>query len=245
MNSLAIFDIDGTLTNTNTVDDTCYRAAVAETIGLPVSAIDWTGAPHHSDRGIFDWLFERLGRPLPSDADVALARRRLTDRLTTAKAETPEQFTAIEGAPHVFEHLIAGGWNIAIATGCWLPSAMIKLAAGAIDARDIPIACADDAAARVDIVTLARQRAEAFYGRQFDRVVSIGDGVWDVEAAHALELPFIGIGHGERKARLQRAGATTIVENYVDLASFMRALDSAAVPGSPERRRAPRRRRQT
>ena len=32
MNSLAIFDIDGTLTNTNAVDDRCYRAAVAETI---------------------------------------------------------------------------------------------------------------------------------------------------------------------------------------------------------------------
>ncbi len=243
MNSLAIFDIDGTLTDTNVVDDTCYRAAVAETIGLPVSAIDWTGTPHHSDRGIFDWLYERLGRPLPSDADVAAARNRLARRLTEVRAESPDQFTPIKGAPSVFEHINARGWHITIATGCWLPSAMIKLDAGAIPARDVPIACADDAAARVDIVTLARQRAEAFYGRQFDRVVSIGDGVWDVDAARALELPFIGVGHGEREAGLRRAGATTIVENYVDLASFTRALEGARVPDTPDRRRVPRRRR--
>ena len=75
MNSLAIFDIDGTLTNTNSVDDACYRAAVAETMGVPVSAIDWSGAIHHSDRGIFDWVCERHGRSLPSYADVARGSR--------------------------------------------------------------------------------------------------------------------------------------------------------------------------
>ena len=244
MNSLAIFDIDGTLTNTTNVDDACYRAAVAETIGIPLGAIDWTGSPHHSDRGIFDWLHERLGRPLPSDIQVAAARHRLTERLTTAKNDSPEQFTAVEGAPRVFDHLTANGWDVSIATGCWLPSAMIKLAAGAIDVRDIPIACSDDAAARVDIVAISRQRAEAFYGRQFDRVVSIGDGIWDVEAAFALELPFIGVGHGDQETRLRRAGATTLIEDYADLASFTRSLEEARVPGSPEQRRRPRRRRQ-
>jgi len=243
MNSLAIFDIDGTLTQTTDVDDTCYRAAVAETIGLPVNAIDWTGTPHHSDRGIFDWLFERLGRPLPSDTQVAAARDRLTERLTAARAQSPEQFAPIEGAPSVFEHLTTRGWNITIATGCWLPSALIKLDAGSIDVRDVPIACSDDAPARIDIVTLARQRAEAFYGLEFERVVSIGDGVWDVEAARALELPFIGIGRGVRETRLRQAGATTVVENYVDLPSFARALEIARVPDTPERRRRPRRRR--
>lgn len=245
MNSLAIFDIDGTLTHTTDVDDTCYRAAVAETIGIPLGAIDWTGAPHHSDRGIFDWLHERLGRPLPSDIQVAAARNRLTEKLTAAKADSPEQFTAVEGASSVFGHLTANGWDISIATGCWLPSAMIKLDAGAIDVRDIPIACSDDAAARVDIVTLSRQRAEAFYGRRFGRVVSIGDGIWDAEAARALELPFIGIARGEQEARLERAGATTIIEDYTDLPSFTRALEEARVPGSPEKRRRPRRRRQS
>jgi phosphoglycolate phosphatase-like HAD superfamily hydrolase len=245
MNSLAIFDIDGTLTDTTVVDDSCYRAAVAETIGLPIGAIDWTGTPHHSDRGIFDWLYERLGRALPSESDVALARRRLADRLTQARSDAPEQFAPIEGAPSVFGHLTASGWDVTIATGCWLPSAMIKLDAGSINARDVPIACSDDAPARVDIVTLARQRAEAFYGRQFDRIVSIGDGVWDVEAARSLELPFIGVGHGERASRLRRAGATTVVENYLDLPSFTRALEGARMPDAPEQRRIPRRRRET
>ena len=49
--------------------------------------------------------------------------------------------------------------------------------------------------------------------------------------ARALRLPFVGVGRGDRATRLRHAGATTVVENYLDLPSFTTALERAAVPG--------------
>jgi phosphoglycolate phosphatase-like HAD superfamily hydrolase len=232
MSSLAIFDIDGTLTDTNAVDDACYRSAVAVAIGVPERAIDWTGAAHFTDRGIFDWLCEVHGRPAPTSADISFARDRLTQLLTTAMGVSPGDFVPIAGAVRVLEHLAAGGWHTSIATGCWRPSARLKLRAAGIDMHDALIACADDAASRTEIVTLSRERATAFYGCEFSRVVSIGDGTWDVETAAALGLPFVGIGRGERAARLRSVGAAVVLEDYSDLDAFTNALAAARVPGA-------------
>jgi phosphoglycolate phosphatase-like HAD superfamily hydrolase len=233
MTSLAIFDIDGTLTDTNAVDDACYRAAVATAIGVPEDAIDWTGAAHFTDRGILDWLCEVHGRPAPTDTVVAAVCDRLTALLSTAMGVSPGEFVPIAGAPDVLGHLAAIGWRTSVATGCWRASAKLKLRAAGIQVDGALIACADDAAARTEIVSLSRRRAAAFYRSEFTRVVSIGDGTWDVETAALLELPFIGVGRGERAARLRGAGADLVIEDYSDLRAFTDALHEARVPRRP------------
>src|SRR5262249_44074435 len=150
--SLVIFDIDGMLTDTNDVDDDCFRSAVADALGLSSSEIDWTGTLHFTDRGIFDWLSDRHARRAPTDPEIAWARDRLTERLSSAMADSPERFQAIVGATSIFDHVRAAGWNISVATGCWRPSARLKLRAAGIAVDDALVACADDAAARTDIV---------------------------------------------------------------------------------------------
>jgi phosphoglycolate phosphatase-like HAD superfamily hydrolase len=232
MSSLAIFDIDGTLTNTTAVDDDCYRSAVAEALGIPESTVDWTGTPHFTDRGIFDWLFDAHARGAPTQAEVSRASHRLAHLLDAAMTATPARFEPIPGARGVFDYLRARGWSISVATGCWRPSARLKLRAAGIPIDDALIACSDDAAARTEIVSLSRARAVAYYGHEFTRVVSIGDGIWDVEAAAELGLPFVGVGHGERRGRLERAGASVVIENYSDRDAFTDALAAASVPGA-------------
>jgi hypothetical protein len=69
VNRLAIFDIDGTLTDTNGVDDDCYRAAVAGALRIDPGSYDWTKAAHITDAGIFQWVAGALGRPEPSRAE--------------------------------------------------------------------------------------------------------------------------------------------------------------------------------
>ena len=76
MTSLAIFDIDGTLTNTNAVDGACYRSAVAEALGVSERALDRKTAPHFSDRGIYEWLWDLHGGRPPTQAEVVRARDR-------------------------------------------------------------------------------------------------------------------------------------------------------------------------
>jgi beta-phosphoglucomutase-like phosphatase (HAD superfamily) len=60
---LAIFDIDGTLTNTNSVDDECFVKALAEAHAITEIDTDWATYPHTTDSGITLRIFqEKFGR---------------------------------------------------------------------------------------------------------------------------------------------------------------------------------------
>lgn len=228
MNRLAIFDIDGTLTDTNGVDDDCYRAAVADALEIDPGAYDWEQAAHITDAGIFQWVADKLGRPAPSRAETNRAIATLGEQLTAVCERAPHRFAEIAGARVALRAIQADGWCVAIATGCWGVSARLKLRAAGIEVPESIIACADDAIARADIVHLAQQRAERHYGRMFDRVVSLGDGPWDVRAATELTMPFIGI--GDRVSELRRLGASSVLPDYRDLDALRRALVEATPP---------------
>jgi len=232
VNRLAIFDIDGTLTDTNGVDDDCYRTAIADALGVAPSVIDWSGAAHVTDSEIFRWLCTVHRRCEPSVDDVARARSQFVDRLSAQLDAAPTRFTEIRGASTMLSRIAGRGWSIAVATGGWGPSARLKLRVAELEIEDAVFASADDAHSRSDIVRLARDRAEVFYERRFDRVVSIGDGLWDVQTAIELDVPFIGIAGHERAERLRAAGAGTVLPDYSDLAAFMTALDNATTPRS-------------
>lgn len=230
MNRLAIFDIDGTLTDTNGVDDEAYCTAVASAIGVAPDVIDWSGALHVTDAEIFRHLCAMLGRGEPSVELMSGARAQFVQGLTTMLSDTPHRFAEIRGARAMLERLPNEGWCVALATGGWGPSARLKLRAASLEVDDALLACADDGITRADIVQLARQRAEAFYGRSFDRVVSIGDGVWDAATAATLALPFIGIATGEKAARLRHAGADIVFPDYQNISEFLSALTAANAP---------------
>jgi phosphoglycolate phosphatase-like HAD superfamily hydrolase len=161
---------------------------------------------------------------------MAEARFRFVERLTAALDDSPTRFTSIAGAPIMLRQLVERGWSVAVATGGWGPSAQLKLRVAELAIDDAVFACADDARSRADIVQLARERAEAFYQRRFDRVVSVGDGVWDVETAIVLGLPFVGIATGARADRLRGAGGA-VLPDYSNLDGGA-ALDTATAPSS-------------
>jgi phosphoglycolate phosphatase-like HAD superfamily hydrolase len=230
MHQLAIFDIDGTLTDTNGVDDEAYRAAVAAAIDVAPELIDWSGALHVTDAEIFRHLCSVHGRGEPAVELMAEARSQFVARLTSTLTEAPQRFVEIPGAGAMLRRLTDEGWCVALATGGWGASARLKLRAACLVVDDALIACADDGQSRADIVEIARRRAESLYEKRFDRVVSVGDGVWDVETAAALDLPFIGIARGAKKMRLRRAGADVVFADYRDVEEFLKALETAAAP---------------
>jgi phosphoglycolate phosphatase-like HAD superfamily hydrolase len=230
MNCLAIFDIDGTLTDTNGVDDEAYRSAIASAIGVPQDLIDWSGALHVTDAEIFRHLCSLHGRGEPTDDLVARARSQFVETLTTTLEQEPHRFAEVCGAAEMLERLSTEGWCVALATGGWRPSARLKLRAARLEIDDALLASADDGRSRAHIVRFAHQRAESFYKKRFERVVCVGDGVWDVETAASLELPFIGIGQGARAERLRDAGASVVIDDYRDVDGFVGCLMTAPVP---------------
>lgn len=230
MNRLAIFDIDGTLTDTNGVDDEAYRTAVASAIDVAPDLIDWSGALHVTDAEIFRHLCATHGVGEPSVELMSRARARFVERLTATLDDEPHRFTEIPGASAMLQRLESEGWCFALATGGWGLSARLKLRAARLDVDDALLACADDGVSRADIVQRARQRAEKFYAKRFDRVVSIGDGVWDAITAASLALPFIGIAEGEKAEQLGGAGAKLVFRDYRNVDRFLSALANADIP---------------
>jgi phosphoglycolate phosphatase-like HAD superfamily hydrolase len=218
------------LTATNAVDDECYARAIGETLDVPPEAIDWSGTPHVTDGAIARYLWARHRARTAEAADLAEIQQRFLATLHAELTRAPERFVAIAGAGTLFPHLHRAGWHVALATGGWLASATAKLRAAGLVATDLPMACADDAESREEIVRLAWRKAEAQAGVAFHRVVSVGDAPWDVRTARSLGLPFVGVAAGVRADRLRTEGAETIVPDFSDAAAVLAALSSAASP---------------
>jgi phosphoglycolate phosphatase-like HAD superfamily hydrolase len=228
--SLAILDIDGTLTDTTVVDDECFRQAMALALGVPSSEVDWTDAPHITDAGICHWLFERHRHQPATVLQVATAKAEFLRLLEYEAVSRPHRFRPVPGATGVLSYLAHNGWAVALATGAWGASARIKLAAAGISAGHIPLSCSDDASTRLALLRLAVDRAVATFSQRFHHVVSVGDGLWDLHAAAAADVGFVGIGSGSRAAVLRAHGASVVLTDWTDLEAANAALTRAAVP---------------
>src|SRR5438874_2696170 len=132
MSRLAVFDIDGTLTDTNDVDDECFRRAVADTFALTHASVDWSDAPHITDSSLARWLCQTHCRRDASDAELARLTAHFVDLLRQELARVPARFAAIPGTRGLFADLRAAGWWVALATGGWFLSAVLKLRAAGL-----------------------------------------------------------------------------------------------------------------
>ena len=237
MTSLAVFDIDGTLTDTTAVDNACFLRAVSEVLGVEVSRVDWSTAPHVTDSALLVWLAGQHGKLPVSDRTANLMVDRFLELLETERLRSADRFRPVAGASQLVAALAHAGWSCALATGGWERSARLKLAAAGLDADALVMASSNDASTRIEIMQIAAVRAQG-NGAAFTRIVSIGDAVWDIHAAAALQWPFVGVAVGTAVTTLRNNGATTIVADYSDFSAFLAALDSAEpprlTPGGPE-----------
>jgi phosphoglycolate phosphatase-like HAD superfamily hydrolase len=225
---LAIFDIDGTLLNNLACEDACFAQALSEVLALPALNDDWATYRHVSDMGIATEAYRLAYGIDPTPELLEATITRFVELL--AVAHGTEQIAQVAGAGHLFTALRQHGWAVAMATGAWHRAAVFKLAAASLSCDNIPIATAEDGPARTDIVHRARIRAEVHHRSRFERVVSIGDGVWDAHAAQALCLPFVGVSSGVRARRLRAAGASIVLTDFADLTETLSALEQAGAP---------------
>jgi len=228
MSRLAVFDIDGTLTDTNDVDDECFRRAVADIFALTHTSVDWSDAPHITDSSLARWLCQTHCRRDASDAELARVTAHFVDLLRQELALVPARFAAIPGARGLFADLRAAGWWVALATGGWFLSAVLKLRAAGLHEPEIVLASASDALTRPEIFNLACQRAVENHRQPFARVVFVGDAPWDVRTAAELGHAFVGV--GRRAESLREAGATIVLSHFHDREAVLRALETADVP---------------
>jgi len=229
---LAIFDIDGTLTKTVGVDEECFVRAFADTHAITGINTNWAEYDYVTDSGITLQIFEEQFGRAPDEAELLGLKDCFVGLLREQYQINARLFAEIPGAAAMLARLEQeSAWAVAIATGCWRASACLKLEAAGIKFDGLPAAFAEDGPSRERIVQAAVVKAAAAYqSHEFEKVVSIGDGLWDARTARQLGFAFLGVGSEERAEMLRRAGACRVIEDFRDFSRFFEHLDEARIP---------------
>ena len=230
MKRLAIFDVDGTLCRSSDVDDRCWVDAAHEALGLRDIDTDWSHYEHSTDEAIATELVRDRTDLRPVEDHVVRVRDAFVRRMREAIDRDAGVSRPVPGAVELFGRLESHGWDVAIATGGWRVTATIKLETAGVPIEGVAAAHADDAHPRETIVATARARARERGGAAFDRVVYVGDGVWDVRASRSLGIGFLGIADGARAEALRREGATSVLPSFEPFSGFLTAIDAADAP---------------
>jgi phosphoglycolate phosphatase-like HAD superfamily hydrolase len=224
--NLVLFDIDGTLTDTNRVDNDCYIQAVREVLdGVEIES-DWTRYPNVTDQGILVTLFERFKGRSPSSQESKRARSRFVELMREAQLRDSALIRPMAGANEMLCHLTARrDYCVALATGAWKESADLKLALAGLSRFSLEVTSSSDALSRESILSIAieRERLRSCIDR-FASIVYVGDGCWDARAAKRLGLGFVGIASDDKASRLLAEGAECVIPDYKDKRAFFDAL---------------------
>lgn len=194
--NLVIFDVDGTLTKTTCMDSDAYITAFKEYLQLSEINSNWNEYRYSTDSGFAIELFEKHKNRLARDEEIQAIKQKFFSLLEEKIIADPTCCLAIPGANTVFQRIMRlEHWDIAIATGCWLHSALTKLNYAHINYTGIPLACGDDHIERHEIINIAHHRAKINYKRnQYNTVIYVGDKLWDYHASQKLGIKFIGVG---------------------------------------------------
>jgi phosphoglycolate phosphatase-like HAD superfamily hydrolase len=228
---LVMFDMDGTLTDTFAIDENCYVLAIEQALSLTDIVTDWETYTHTSASFCLEAIVRRARGVAPSDAESQAVQTRMVELMEDITRQHGRCTAEIPGAAACVRRLLDHGYAVAIASGDWEMTARHKLTTAKIPFEGLPAAFCETAHARTEIMLTALQRARRHYGcENFDRVVYVGDGVWDVRACRELGWPLVGVGEGEQAARLRSLGTSHVITGYQPIEEFLKVLEEAQVP---------------
>lgn len=194
--NLIIFDIDGTLTQTNEVDARCFTYAIEDILNLKKINTDWSTYKYSTDSGLLKEIFANFLQREPHPTEINLIRESFVAHLKQAWQQDKSLYASVPGAEYIFDQIRRlTNWHIAIATGGWKKSALFKLDSALIPHASLPKAFADDHFERSEIIRIAIKQAQAIHRvHHYQRIVYVGDREWDKRAAATLNIEFIGVG---------------------------------------------------
>lgn len=217
MTCAALFDVDGTLVDTNYLHVTAWWQAFHQA-GHTVA----TPAIHRAIGLGSDDLIDHLlgpGRDRDQDAGISAAHSALY-------ATYFERLPPLDGAADLLRALAGRGWTIVLATSASGPE--LEALRGALDADDVISGTAssddvDEGKPAPDPIRHAREIA----GATSEETVYIGDSVWDMKAATRASVPAVGLlSGGIPRADLEAAGA---VEIHDSPAALLARLDTGVI----------------
>ena len=189
---LVTFDLDGTLAESEAFDGELYVEAVRGVLGVDIEA-DWAGYRHQTDSGILNEIIDR-STPIADRSSLHSAvRRHFTDLVHDYVAARGGVIPEIPGAMQFVSRLMKHpGVRVAVATGGWKETALIKLRAIGLDPLRLPLASSSDAMSKVDIMRIAERRT--LPNEDAKRKTYFGNSRYDKGVSRELGYDFIAIG---------------------------------------------------
>ena len=146
-----------------------------------------------TDSGILDEVLIRSRRHADRSLVQAAVKQTFTDLVADYVTSHDGLLPEIPGAGAFVKGLMRHPRvTVAVATGGWKETALIKLQAIGLDSGRLPMASSSDAMSKVDIMRIAERRA--LPDGRANRKTYFGDSSYDREVSHQLGYNFIGIG---------------------------------------------------
>ncbi|HVS24240.1 MAG TPA: HAD family hydrolase, partial [Gammaproteobacteria bacterium] len=161
MTHLVMFDIDGTLVDSMGFDTDLYVRAVRAELGDDVEIDEtWRSYRNATDSGILDEILAQRGFGRPADEIRQRVQRRFVELVGAYLARNSQSVREIPGALALIETLLAmPGVRVAIASGGWAETALMKLRAAGFPIDRLAVATSSDARERTRIMQIAEGRA--------------------------------------------------------------------------------------
>ncbi|MFB7269097.1 HAD family hydrolase [Streptomyces sp. NPDC056244] len=211
----ALFDVDGTLVDTNHLHVTCWWEAFRQAgHTVPMSEI------HRSvGLGAGELITHLLGDERDPDQDAWISAAHAT-LYGTYLGRLP----ALEGAGDLLRSLDDRGWRVVLATSAG--EAELTALRRAIDADEvISAAVGSNGGATGKPMPDPVHRALELAGVPAERAVFVGDTVWDMEAAGRAGVRAVALlSGGVPRAALESAGAAAV---YEDPTALLARLDTS------------------
>ena len=155
---------------------------------------DWTCYRHVTDSGILDQILGENDFAADAERLRAKVKSRFVEYVGGYLEERGGALPEIEGARALIDELQAHPEVVvAIATGGWRETAVMKLRAIGVEPESIALATSSDSLSREEIIGLAQQRALG--ERPPTRRTYFGDGPWDKKASAEIGYDFVAVGH--------------------------------------------------
>jgi HAD superfamily hydrolase (TIGR01509 family) len=208
MTRAAVFDVDGTLVDTNHLHVVTWWEAFRQAgHRVPMHAV------HRAvGLGSDDLVARLLGDDRDKDEDAALS-----DAHTVLYAQYFDRLPALRDAGSLLRRLHEDGWTVVLATSASGPE--LSALRAAIDADDViaATASADDVEQGKPAPEPVRHALE-LAGAPAERAVFVGDTVWDMRAGRRAGVRCVGLlSGGIPRADLVEAGAEAVYDDPADL----------------------------
>jgi phosphoglycolate phosphatase-like HAD superfamily hydrolase len=185
----AIFDIDGTLLQSDASDDALYAESVRNALGDVTLRPSWGMYTQFTAAGILTEILRDNDLEATPER-VAAVRNHFIEGVRRHMTEYGP-FAEVPGARAYVQRLHTSTTHrIAYATGGWGGSALLKLSLAGFPVNGVPLVSSDDHFERPQIMLHALGQLNGF----FDTITYYGDGHWDAVAAKALGWQFVPVG---------------------------------------------------